>query len=495
MILLLFFLVYWIMDIFRVYFIGASSYALGGENNDLCQISKSPSIIFTKQEIDYWSIPMSESENYSEKGKRKPVNPIILAILVVVLITLSIKVVPSLLVLDTKNPTPTRTSISTRAFTPTKTSHSTSARTPTPTPTWEIIISLPPEFKVGPWHDEKLDCGVRIMGVEIVGGVPPYEITFIQNAQVETRKSPRDGRVEFRNPVTVKKDKPIFVSVSYRANNEEVRWEGKLLYPFEFFNPRCPIDSLSSDTLTPTQIKDTLTMTAIILKETPTLPVVPNLTLTLQAIDDQLQNSLKSSVAIKSSIAFNKPSQMELGQTASIELLVNPSMSEADLATQLVELSGLVTSTAGPTLIAPSGEISSIVTDRINITPRMKAVLKSEDPDAFFIEKMHDGDDQAISGLETTKWRWTVTAKKEGSKKLELIISRLLEVDGKEQWREVETYIADIDVEVNPIEKLWDLDWKWIASVILIPLVGVIWGWWLNRKKKSRTAKARKKKQ
>jgi hypothetical protein len=197
-------------------------------------------------------------------------------------------------------------------------------------------------------------------------------------------------------------------------------------------------------------------------------------------IDSQFNNSLKGN------IAFNRPEQMKKGKTAIIELILNPSISESALATQVVEWGNLVTSTADPyMLIAPNGEIVSIETSQVEITPRMKAVLLSQDPESFIVQEMHDNAEQVVSSVNTTTWRWSVMAKKAGMQTLELVIYQLVKYDGKEFWHEVETYKANIIVEVTVADRVKSLDWKWIFATLLIPLAGGLWAWWKNRDKKA----------
>jgi hypothetical protein len=183
-------------------------------------------------------------------------------------------------------------------------------------------------------------------------------------------------------------------------------------------------------------------------------------------IDRQLQSRLKAS------IAFNKPTNMERDQTTAIELILNPSMSETALATQLAERAG-----------SPDSGLSA-ETAQIEITPRMKTILRSQDPDAFAIIEMHENAEQPISLVETTAWRWSVTARKEGLQILNLTVYRLVKYDGKEFWREVQTYQANIAVEVSISNWMKSLDWKWLASTLLIPLALAAWGWWNHRKKR-----------
>jgi hypothetical protein len=218
-----------------------------------------------------------------------------------------------------------------------------------------------------------------------------------------------------------------------------------------------------------------------------TLPAAaPPLQSAFDEIDKQFDNLSKAN------LAFNKPEQMKKDETASVELILSQSLSESVLATQVVERGNFVTSTAeSNVLISPNGETVTVTTSQIEITPRMKAVLLSQDPEAFTVTEMHDNAEQVVSSVETTAWRWSVTAKKEGSQTLELVIYQLVKYDGKEFWHEVETYEANIVVEVTLGDRVKSLDWYWIAGFI-VTLVGAVLGvlkWLDERKKKAAESK------
>lgn len=214
------------------------------------------------------------------------------------------------------------------------------------------------------------------------------------------------------------------------------------------------------------------------------LTTVPVQTLTLQAafatIDNQFNNLLKSS------IAFNRPEKMNLDETAIIEFILNPSLSESDLATQIIQRNEIATSTAVPmTLISPNGQEVTIETSQIEITPRLKVELLSQNPDAFIVTDFNDSAEQAISSTETTAWRWSVIAKKEGNHTLELVVYQLVKYDEKELWHEVETYKAKILVEVTSLQKIQALNWEWIIGIALtLLLVPAFWRWYDNKYKK-----------
>ena len=228
-----------------------------------------------------------------------------------------------------------------------------------------------------------------------------------------------------------------------------------------------------------------ITSTKVVKTPAPVTPSMLNPTQVLEMVFGEIDNQFKNN--FKSNIAFNKPQQMKKDETAIVELLLNPSLSLSELATQIVSNGGFVTSTSEPNvLIDPNGGIHQVEISKIDITPRMKAVLKSQDSEAFTVTEMHDNAEQVVSSVETTAWRWSVTAKKEGSQTLELVIYQLVKYDGKEFWHEVETYRTNIEVEVTLADRVKSLDWYWIAGFIVTLIVAVvtIWKWLDERKKK-----------
>ena len=182
----------------------------------------------------------------------------------------------------------------------------------------------------------------------------------------------------------------------------------------------------------------------------------------------EIDQALKA--ALTGSIAYNAPQAMKLNETATIELLLNPSVEPGVLATQITQ----------------PGEV---VTASVEITPRMKAVLLSQSQEAFFIQPLHDNSEQLISTTETTKWSWDVTAKMGGVHRLTLVVYRLITVDGNDNWRIVESYRSDIDVEVSIVQRFLMLDWKWIAGILVTALfIPAFWRWMDQRRKPTEPA-------
>jgi hypothetical protein len=194
----------------------------------------------------------------------------------------------------------------------------------------------------------------------------------------------------------------------------------------------------------------------------------------LQAQFDEINKSLSESM--KSSIAYNIPVSMNLDDSATIELLLNPQQSPEELGKQVTEGGQVVTAT-------------------IEITPFMKAELISVDMDAFTIQPMLDNPIQPIGTNTVTKWAWVVNANKAGPQKLTLVISRLVKAQGQDYWTIIQTYKSEIDVKVTVAQWLASLDWKWIIGIIITALViPGFWRWNDQRKKQTEAAGKTKKK-
>ncbi len=205
--------------------------------------------------------------------------------------------------------------------------------------------------------------------------------------------------------------------------------------------------------------------------QAPTSPTaVPTAEASTPSVADQLaqiDDILKQSIS--ASIAYNKPQSMLLGETTTVELLLNPSLSPEALSTQ----------------VAASGASGEVASASVQITPRMKAYLIADDSTAFAIQSVHDNPEQLVSGTETTRWVWLVTAHKSGMQKLTLVLYRLVQYQGQDYWREIESYQADIEVNITIAQRLGSVDWEWIAGILITAmLIPAFWRWMDQRKRK-----------
>ena len=249
-----------------------------------------------------------------------------------------------------------------------------------------------------------------------------------------------------------------------------------------------------------------LTSPAANATNTPTTQIptlTPNMTQTIQAVFDEVDTQFKES--LRANIAYNVPKTMKLGEPITIELLLKPSQYQFEQATQLVEQNNFLTSTAEAGMLATKvieeggfltstaapgqpvgkrGEEQKVITSDVIITPLMKAELKSLKSGVFEIQEF-SSTVQPIGSIDTTKWRWSITAKESGEQSLELVISRLIKQDDNEYWREVEAYRADINVQVTASMWFKSLDWKWILGILVTALfIPLFFRWYDLRQKK-----------
>lgn len=188
----------------------------------------------------------------------------------------------------------------------------------------------------------------------------------------------------------------------------------------------------------------------------PSSPPTASGPLGLQQVDGLM------SEAMLGSIAYNVPASMRLNETTHIQVLISPSLSEDDLQKR----------------IRASGPVASA---QISVTTRMKAELRTSDPDAFDILALHDNAEQLLSTVEPTEWTWSVRARKGGQQTLFLTVYRLIEYAGKENWRTVKSYESHIQVTVTLPQRLGQFDWRWPAVLLAFLLLGLIIVWAITR--------------
>ena len=82
---------------------------------------------------------------------------------------------------------------------------------------------------------------------------------------------------------------------------------------------------------------------------------------------------------------------MNLEDTTTIQLLISPTLTKDQLEEEIT-----------------AAENQAVISSAVSITPRMKAELKSADPEAFNIQPLHDSAEQLISTGEPTEWEWLV---------------------------------------------------------------------------------------
>ena len=160
---------------------------------------------------------------------------------------------PTDIIIQTATSTDTVTATSTLTATATLDLHSTPTSFPRPVKNW-VGTNLPKGFLVVKWRNDYIECDpdlnndtVKISGVEIYNGNPPYEFTFWQYDNiyepiinlVDTIDNLTDS-VEFDKPVVVGKGKYVHVVLVFqRIDGEEATWIDDLYFPTPENNSKC----------------------------------------------------------------------------------------------------------------------------------------------------------------------------------------------------------------------------------------------------------------
>lgn len=169
----------------------------------------------------------------------------------------------------------------------------------------------------------------------------------------------------------------------------------------------------------------------------------------------------------KANIAFNAPEKIEIGMNSQVQLLMSVEDEIAELEAQITE-PGVV------------------VSARVSVSQTMRATLKGT---GFTITAVTD-EEQIIPTTERSEWLWNVMPTSGGTQKLQLTLTAVLDVDGKQAKRTIKTFQKEIEVEVPYsflLSEFVSNNWQWLWSALLVP----VGGWILIRLRTSkRSAKA-----
>lgn len=160
-------------------------------------------------------------------------------------------------------------------------------------------------------------------------------------------------------------------------------------------------------------------------------------------------------------IAFNTPQQMNINETAVIQLLL-------DLQQSMEELQAR---------IEAEGERQGA---RIKVSPNMQAVLQASVKD-FHIAPISP-ERQAISASQPTQWQWEVTPLRIGHHRLHLALYAVIEREGRESPRAIKTFERFIDVEITwgqRASRFIKGNWQWLWAALVVPVAG----WWWRRRR------------
>ncbi len=162
-------------------------------------------------------------------------------------------------------------------------------------------------------------------------------------------------------------------------------------------------------------------------------------------------------------VVFNVPSKINIDDSPQIQLILS-------LADSIETLKKLIT------------EEGKKIGATIKISNRMEARLTGY---KFQISAITP-EIQAVSKHRQTEWKWEIHPKEEGTNKLHLTVTALLDIDGHSTPRAIRTFDKDIEVQVTNRQKIllfFQNNWQWLWAAILLPVTG----WLLKRRKNNKS--------
>ena len=167
---------------------------------------------------------------------------------------------------------------------------------------------------------------------------------------------------------------------------------------------------------------------------------------TVPSVVDRLRDEMPSG-----NIAFNAPSSVGFGRTASIELKLSASKTSTELA-------GMI------------HEPGATETASVKISNEMEARLTGEQ---FQITAVR-AERQAVSATGVTQWTWDITPKQLGQQRLHLTLDAIVKVDDHEDTYTLQTFNQAIAVNVvwpdSAISFLAKY-WQWVCTAMVFPVI------------------------
>jgi hypothetical protein len=154
-------------------------------------------------------------------------------------------------------------------------------------------------------------------------------------------------------------------------------------------------------------------------------------------------------------IAYDPPPRMKLGEPATVELLLSPSASIAELQAQLDEARN------------PEGAT-------VQVSNRMEAQLSGL---GFSIEALTPGV-QAITSRKPTRWAWDIQPTDHGGQRLHLALSAHIDVANRDTPLVVRTFDREIEVEITAAQRtstFLENNWQWLWAAVLVPVTTFLW--------------------
>lgn len=148
-------------------------------------------------------------------------------------------------------------------------------------------------------------------------------------------------------------------------------------------------------------------------------------------------------------LAFSIKDRANINEDVKAQLLINPSKDLADLEKDL---------TVSGTKVSKKVKVSRVV----------KATLTAPDFDVVNITDP----EQIVSDIDSTEWLWTLKAKSSGTHEVNLSVTAVITVDGRESKHHLKTSDRTVVIEITGQQILIDWlkeNWKWIIGTLIIP--------------------------
>ncbi|WEM43501.1 hypothetical protein PTW35_06835 [Photobacterium sp. DA100] len=169
----------------------------------------------------------------------------------------------------------------------------------------------------------------------------------------------------------------------------------------------------------------------------------------VESVDEALSNMNPAN------IAFNVPENLNIEESSIVIL----KLSLNDTIEQIKEL------------IDEAGQLYGAT---IKVSDRMEARLSGHN---FQITAI-TAETQAVSKDQNTEWKWEIEPKVEGSHRLHLTLTALLEIDGHNTPRTIRTFSQKITIKVTTAQRIklfFNNNWQWMWAAILVPVIGWLW--------------------
>jgi hypothetical protein len=109
---------------------------------------------------------------------------------------------------------------------------------------------------------------------------------------------------------------------------------------------------------------------------------------------------------------------------------------------------------------------------RLEMVPLMRVALTA-DPRDFSVQALST-QDQFVRQGTVSRWDFDVTALRAGLRRLRVLASMRVRVEGKDEVVDLPSYESEVRVSVAPVRAVGQFcaeNWKWIAGTVAIPLV------------------------